>query len=141
MGRRIIKFPHATSEEREALEKFLNAGLIHGIWTFELRLPSRKAKLSVEMPLPFKQMWEKLTAKRIDAVCYADDAIYLIEVKRYLLPSGIGQLLVYAYMFNEIYKPQKPVKLWYVAYYNDPDVECVCRQLGIKVYYVENPFE
>jgi len=141
MGRINIKFPHATSEEREALLKFIESGKIHGIWTFELRLPSRKAKLSVELPMPIQQMWEKLTAKRIDAVCYANDAIYLIEVKRYLLPSGIGQLLVYAYMYNEIYKPDKPVKLYYVAYYNDPDVEHVCKQMGIKVFTVVDPFK
>ena len=136
-----IKFPHATSEEREALQKFIDAGIIHGIWTFELRLPSRKAKIAEKAAEPFRIMWEKLTAKRIDAVCEAADAIYLIEVKRYLLPSGIGQLLVYAYMYNEIYKPKKPIKLYYVAYYNDPDVAEVCKNMGIKVFTVVDPYK
>ena len=136
-----IKFPHATSEERQALEEFIRKGIISGIWTFELRLPSRKAKGLEHLPEPIRVMWEKLTAKRIDAVCEAADAIYLIEVKRYLLPSGIGQLLVYAYMYNEIYKPKKPVKLYYVAYYNDPDVAEVCKNMGIKVFTVKDPYK
>lgn len=79
-------------------------------------------------------MWEALTAKRIDAVAETDTFIHIIEVKRVMLPSGIGQLLLYSYLYNEQFKPTKNIKLWLIAKYPDPDVIHVCKQMGIQTW-------
>ena len=131
-----VKFPHFTLEEAKVLEEFQKLFFKGAKWQYDVRLESRKAKLPESEPEPFKIMWKKLTAKRIDALVETSDAFHIIEVKRVMLPSGIGQLLVYAYMFNEQFKPKKMVKLWYVTYYNDPDVEHICKQLGINTWSV-----
>jgi len=129
-----VRFPHFTLEEAKVLEEFMRSGILDGKWSFDVRLKSKKAeavKIEDEM---MRVMWEALTAKRIDAVCETPVDVNIIEVKRVMLPSGIGQLMVYAYMYNEQFKPKKPVKLWYVTWYNDPDVEHIANQLGIKTW-------
>ena len=129
-----VRFPHFTLEEARVMQEFMDSGILDGKWSFDVKLKSRKAeKVPIEDPV-MRAMWEALTAKRIDAVCETPVDINIIEVKRVMLPAGIGQLLVYTYMFNEQFKPDKPVKLWYVTYYNDPDVEHICKQLGIKTW-------
>jgi len=128
------KFPHFTKDEAEVLEAFMKQYPNVQKWEFDVRLKSKKAegiKFENEM---MKLFWEKATAKRIDAVAHLTNEIWLIEVKRYMLSSGIGQLLVYSFMYNEQFKPKKYVKLWLIAKYPDPDVIEVCKKLGIKTW-------
>ena len=131
------KFPHFTLEEARTLELFQASRILVGKWSYDVRLRSKRAAKCPYKEEWLRRMWEAVTAKRIDAVCERDSDINIIEVKRYMLPAGIGQLLVYSYMYAEQFKPNKPIKLWYVTYYNDPDVEEICKRLGIKTWSVE----
>lgn len=131
-----VKFPHFTPEEAEVLEAFMRAKIIDGKWSFDIRLPSQKGKLKGIHPDWVIQMWNKVTAKRIDALCETADSIHIIEVKRYLMASGIGQLIVYKYLYEKYYKPEKPIQLWLIAMYDDPDVREVCGVLGIRVWTI-----
>ena len=130
------KFPHFTEEESYVLRKFIEANVITGEWYTDVKLTSRKASYVENMEEPWRTMWLTLTAKRIDAVCVSRDAVHIIEVKRVMLPSGVGQLQLYRMMFAEEYKPQLPIRLWYVTYYSDPDVEEMCRRAGIRTWSV-----
>ena len=112
----------------------MRTGLLDGKWSFDVKLTSKKfenAKIDDDL---MRVIWKNLTAKRIDAVCETAEDINIIEVKRVMLASGIGQLMLYAYMYNQQFKPQKPIKLWYVTYYNDPDIEEYCKLIGIKTW-------
>lgn len=130
------KFPHFTPEEAKVLEEFQRAGILRGKWSYDVRLESLRAeKVYIEDPT-MRAMWKALTAKRIDAVCETDTDINIIEVKRAMLASGVGQLFLYAYMYNRQFKPQKPVKLWYVCYYHDPDIVEFCRLHGIRTWWM-----
>ena len=131
-----IKFPHFTQEEALVLEKFQKEAAPQGKWSYDVRLKSKKADLAKIEDPTLKAYWEKVTAKRIDAIVETASQINIIEVKRYMLASGIGQLLTYAYMYAEQYKPQKPVQLWYVTYYSDPDIEELAPKFGIKTWSV-----
>ena len=133
-----IKFPHFTLEEAKVLEEFQKRFPYFTNWRYDVKLKSRKLDLAkIDDPI-LKKMWYHLTAKRIDAVCEDNENIYIIEVKRYMMASGIGQLLVYQYMFNEQFKPKKNIKLWLISYYPDPDVEHIANQLGIRTWSVKS---
>ena len=128
------KFPHFTPEEAEVLDEFIRKRIIVGEWKFDVRLPSNRAK-EVDIKDPtLKLFWEKVTAKRIDALCETPESIHIIEVKRYMLASGIGQLLLYSYLYNKHFKPSKPIFLWLIAKYPDPDVIEWCKLHGIKTW-------
>jgi len=130
------KFPHFTADEAEVLEEFIKRGIIKGEWKFDVRLPSEKAKYIEHYPEPWKSMWIALTSKRIDALCEDENYIHIIEVKRVMLHSGIGQLLMYKYLYEKHFKPKKPIKLWLIAKYHDPDVVKLCRQLNINTWWL-----
>ena len=130
------KFPHFTVDESKVLEIFQKEAAPTGKWSYDVRLKSRKAALAkIENPV-LQVYWQKVTAKRIDALVETATDINIIEVKRMMLSSGIGQLLLYADMYAEQFKPEKSVKLWYVTYYNDRDVEALARKLGIRTWSV-----
>lgn len=131
-----IPFPHFTKEEADVLRRFIEAGLIKGKWYFDVRLTSQKAKFVEKLPSPWAWMWQQLTAKRIDAVCVSENAVHIIEVKRYMLSSGVGQLITYRDMFIKEYEPSGPVVLWYVTFYHDPDIVRLCESLNINTWYV-----
>ena len=130
------KFPHFTLDEAEVLEEFMKTGILRGAWKFDVRLPSEKAKWVENYPEPWRSMWEALTAKRIDALCETPDAIHIIEVKRVMLHSGIGQLMMYKALYEEHFKPRKPIRLWLIAKYHDPDVVKLCRQMNINTWWM-----
>ena len=131
-----VKFPHFTPDEAEVLEEFMRKGPLEGKWSFDVHLKSLKAERIPVEDTVYRMMWEKLTAKRIDAVCETYNSINIIEVKRVMLASGIGQLMLYSYMYNKQFKPKKPVYLWYVVKYHDPDVVEYCRNIGIKTWWM-----
>ena len=131
-----VKFPHFTLEEAEVLEKFQEAGVLSGKWSYDVRLESKKVPAMEGEPEYIKKMWKAVTAKRIDAVCEDENFIHIIEVKRYMQASGIGQLLLYSHMYAEQFKPFKRIKLWLIAYYPDADVVEFCEQMGIKTWTV-----
>jgi len=133
-GKLRIRFFHFTDEEAEVARLFIQHGPLDGEWFCDIRLPSRKARWVVEAEEPWRTMWYHLTSKRIDLLCVQKDNIHIIEVKRYMLPAGIGQLDLYYDMFTEFYKPLVPVTLWFVAYYPDPDVIAKCRRRGIRTW-------
>ena len=75
-------------------------------------------------------------AKRIDIVVEFPTEIWIVEVKDKLRPSGLGELYFYQYWYKKIYKPEKPVKLVYVAERDDVMVHEYCDRHNITVYLV-----
>ena len=131
-----LPFPHFTPEESEVARRFIESGTLKGEWYFDVRLTSSKAEWIKRVEHPWREMWKAVTAKRIDIVCVSARAVHIIEVKRMMLSSGIGQLMTYRDMFIKEYQPDAPVVLWYVTYYHDPDVVKMCNTLGINTWYV-----
>jgi hypothetical protein len=134
----FFKFPHFTREEREVAKLFyeLHKNIYHG-WQWEVRLKSKKSEGLEHIPENLRYMWEVITAKRIDVVFEDAYNIYIGEIKRILLPSGIGQLLLYKKLYQEQFKPTKKVQMYYIAYIDDPDVRELAEELGIKVWVKE----
>jgi len=132
------RFPHYTKEEAEVMEAFLKAKVLEGArWQFDVKLPVELPEGIKKAPEPYRRMWEVLTAKRIDAVAEMHDFIHIIEVKKRLLPSGIGQLFTYKSLYQKLFKPRKPIKLWMIAKYDDPAVRNICEELGINTWVIE----
>ena len=137
LGRaRLPRFPHFTPEEAAVLWGFIKSGELKGKWAFDVRLFGKYAYKLAERGDYFSVREALLLAKRIDALVDDRGALHIIEVKRRLLHSAIGQLLTYKNMLVEQWQPSKPVELWAVYAIPDPDVEDICRRMGIKTYWV-----
>ena len=131
---KYLPFPRFTEEENIVAKKFIEEVNIDGEYWFDVRLTSTKARYVDNLPKPLQKMWEEVTAKRIDMVILTKNVVHIVEIKRYMLSSGIGQLLLYRDMFIDEYQPDSPVELWYAVYYWDPDVMKLCKKLGIKTW-------
>ena len=83
--------------------------------------------------------WQFLRSKEIDAVCFEGDTAYIVEFKDRARPSGVGQLLTYRDLFLEQTKWRGKVKLYYIVGEGDPQVEEVCKRLGIEVFVLGVP--
>jgi len=83
--------------------------------------------------------WQFLRSKEIDAVCFDGDTAYIVEFKDRARPSGVGQLLTYAKLFKEQEGWEGEIKLVYIVGEGDPQVEALCRDLGIEVVVLGIP--
>ena len=130
-------FPHFTPAEAEVLQAFQQQNILDGKWSYDVRLKTELPERFKYEPENYRKMWEALLANRIDALCETKGAIHIIEVKKYLHPSGIGQLLNYRRMYIEQFKPKKAVEMWLIAKY--PNIETVetCSRYGIRTWTME----
>jgi len=127
---------HMRIWERTIMMRFIEKKILVGKYDFDIHV--RVAEPIYPTPLPdnFKYMWEKLTNKRIDAICETEDTIWIIEVKDRLRPSGIGQLLTYKILYTTKYMPAKKVELAYVSAVDDTDIRHICDAYNIHVFIV-----
>jgi len=131
---KTVPFPRYTKEEDTVAREFIKEKKWKGEYYFDVHLTSRKAKFVENLPAPLARLWTEVTAKRIDMLVVTRDRIRIVEVKRYMLSSGIGQLLTYRKMFKEEYRPNVPIELWYAVWYYDPDIISICQQLNINTW-------
>jgi hypothetical protein len=69
----------------------------------------------LSFPESVKKDWEYLTAFKIDCVCDTVDSWILVEIKSFLSPAAIGQLLMYKALFEVEMLPKKRIDLWLVC--------------------------
>jgi len=134
----VMKFRHFSPEEKEIMKAFMEAHPALFNYRFDVRVGGKKAELADIKEEWVKLMWKSLLAKRIDAVAEDRSYLYIIEVKQWMLLSGVGQLLGYKELYKQTYPVIKPIKLVYAVRYPDPDVIDVCKAYGIN-WWSEKP--
>lgn len=134
--------------ENEILDVFIEGKQLQGEWKREVPCGVQKPPKMLKRE-NFDEYAEKvakaLLAKRIDAVCETKDETWIIEVKRRLNPSALGQVLVYQVLWekdHEIPPEEKEEKLQklrlgILCRYSDKLVEIACEKYGVKVFLIE----
>ena len=130
------KYPHMRIWEEEIMDSFHNAKLLEANWTYDVPLKVRTGPFPTLMSENEKNLWNRLTAKRIDCVGETPSEIYVCEIKDRLRPSAVGQALTYKTLYEEQFKPTKPVIAAIVAKYGDPDMQHVCDVFHIKTWVI-----
>ncbi|MHA2064611.1 MAG: hypothetical protein ACXABY_09550 [Candidatus Thorarchaeota archaeon] len=125
------KFPHFTSGEADALQAFQNKYLDLGNWEYSVKFPVRYEERPEWMRPEEHRAIQHLTAKRADAVWHRERFIWIVEVKRVLRHSAIGELLTYRYFYLQQKNPQKAIRLIVIAEHDDFSLHPVLRELKI----------
>jgi len=128
-----IRFRHFRPGELLLGKEFIRRCIIPGTYYFDVYLLTEEAidwmrrqpEAVWRMGIPY--------AHRIDAVCFTDDLIWLIEFKIRLKYSGIGQLAGYEDWFKRQYRFGKPVQTLVVFWYDRPELHETCKRLRIKM--------
>lgn len=139
---RKYKFPHYTPHEALVLGHFIDRKLLVGDYSFSVKLRSHMPDIPTDVPESVREDFRHLLAKRIDAVCKRADAIWILEIKRRLFASAIGELMMYSLLYKDEFKPNLPIKLACVAGVDDKATHWAMDQLGINVWITnEDPKE
>ena len=83
---------------------------------------------------PLFYMWRALTSKRIDALGETEKELFLIEVNSDPGLRAVGQLQVYAKLWAEDPKINKPIVKVLVCAVVDPDLLSAAASLDIQTY-------
>lgn len=90
------------------------------------------SKKKLEDPLFY--MWRALTAKRIDALGETEKELFLIEVNSDPGLRAVGQIQVYAKLWSEDPKINKPIVKVLVCAVVDPDLLSAAASFDIQTY-------
>jgi len=132
-----IWFRHFRPMELFLAREFVRKAILPGLYYFDVYLPTEETWEWFErMP---EQYWRMAIpyVHRIDAVCYTDEFVYIIEFKVRLKYSAIGQLEGYADWFNRTYRPRKPIKKMVVYALDRPELHETCDRLNIIRYHMK----
>jgi len=106
-------------------------------YRYDVRVGSQ-AFISYDAPEWLKADAIALSMKRIDVVFEDSENIYITEVKPRITPYTLGQVLTYATLFSDQYKPEKSIVATIIASQVDPDVMGIAQQQGVQIFLV-NP--
>jgi len=122
--------------EEQIMQKFHQKPPFEANWSYDVHLRVRDTTKKTELTPKDQQLWNQMTAKRIDAVAETPTNIYVIEIKDRLRPSAVGQALTYKILYEEQYRPTKPVTATIITEFGDPDMQHVCDVLKIRVWVI-----
>jgi hypothetical protein len=114
------------------LEK--NDNLLNGSVDYEVRLALPKEQ---KEPQISKYTPHALWQREADLVVKTKREIRIVEIKpKCYNANAVGELLLYRFLYELNYKPDKPIVLWIITEDIAPDIKLLCRRLGIFVRVV-----
>ena len=126
-------------KETELVKKFIGSGEIAGIWEREVPVHPDRLDRSLKYRNYEKYievMGKRSAALRIDAVCRGRDKVYLIEAKKNLNPSALGQLLCYKALYKANYPGEcenKEIIMMALVLESNPMIEDIFKSNDITV--------
>jgi len=132
----LLKYPHMTPQENRLwslwMQKF---GFRFDAFDYDVHL-GKGMPLKPEWPEYTKRQAKWLTQRRVDAVGYKRDEVWLFEVKPYIGASVIGQLTLYRDLWILEKGLPRRLQLAVVGRYMGYDLTPSLEKLMVKVYLV-----
>jgi hypothetical protein len=130
--------PHFEDAEKHIFAAWVEQYQQYGTYAFDVPVMSSAHLAEVEkFPPGVKEAAFYLTGKKIDALKILNHDVWIIEVKKRPLASGVGQLLVYQKAFEQTYPDYRVRKLVYVVPIEDMDVRMTAESMGISFQVVK----
>lgn len=125
-------------KERLLINRFIKAGILNGEWTKELKVGFPKPSISKRATDATGYTAEaclSVCCRKIDLVCRDREETWLLEAKLRLVPSAIGQLLVYRTDYRRSYPDDKnKICLGIITLTDDAAVRAEAERQGIKIF-------
>jgi hypothetical protein len=129
-------YPHMLADEARIWTKFLETTeLKFERVIYDLHLGAGMAAAPGE-PEFMKVLKSAVTRKRVDAVGETADTIWIFEIKPRVGMSALGQLINYFELYQQEYRPIKPVKLAAIGEREAPDIRATYGLYGVDIILV-----
>lgn len=132
----MIKYKHMFGIDLELWERFLRRhGKYYSRFDYDVRV-GRGIVLPAGYPPNIAGMAKALTQKRIDAVGYHNEEVWLIEIKPDAGLSALGQLLAYKLLYTRDVGVPKRLYLAVVTDILNPDERYLFDKNEVRYYIV-----
>lgn len=128
--------PHMSTEDWPIWYRYLaEYGHLYDSFYFDVCLPS-SCECPEDTPHNMKKMWNRVTGKRIDALCYSHlNCWTIVECRIHASCGALGSLLTYYQLWRE-HTPHHTCRLVIATDTLDPDLVKVCPIYDVKLIKV-----
>jgi len=130
------RFPGLREIEARTLERFARTVAPRGKFTVNLKFPFPEDRLPLGLSDPEKRMFLENKAKRIEGVLELPTEVWLIEVKERLVPSALGELLLYEGLYRQHFPTGKKLVKVCVATEDDALLRPSFEAAGVRVFII-----
>lgn len=130
------EYTHLKADEKEIAKRWVMKVPIQGHREYDVHLEVPIPEIPSHWTKQDLKRWEGLTAKRIDLVVHAQDAIWIMEITPKVSKAAIGGCLTYRDLYIKQFQPDKQVLCGIIVEMDDPAYHETLKTLDIKLWVV-----
>lgn len=128
--------PHMSSEDWPIWYRYLSGHAhLYDHYFFDVCLPS-SCECPASSPPNMKKMWNRVTGKRIDALCRSERGWTIVECRIHASCGALGAILIYSELWKEYSPAHIPCNLIIVTDTLDPDLVKIAPIFGVQLIKV-----
>lgn len=129
-------YPHMLEDEARIWTKFLRVtDLAFGSIVYDLHLGTGILPLPSD-PEYMRRLLSAVTKKRVDALGETETDIWIFEVKPRISMSALGQLVTYFELYQQQFRPVKPLMLAAIGEREAPDIQATFDLYAVNIVIV-----
>ena len=133
------RFPHLLAPDAILWQQFLDSyGAQFNYFDYDIRVGEGRDPGN-EHPQNIRDMAITLSQRRIDAVGYAPDRIYIFEITQEAGLKALGQLSAYPILYERTFAPDRPLSPIVVCRSFATDAQPAYTRAGIGFYLIPAP--
>lgn len=116
--------------ETSLLDKFIGSGVLKGNFKREVKVGKNIGEVKyglINYTFDYR--------KSIDAICYTDNEVWILEAKKKLNYEALGEVLVYSNLYKQEH-PEKEIRMGIICGEIETEILEVCKVYGITVFEV-----
>ena len=129
-------YAHLKADEKAICERWLRAASLQGKMEYDVHLDTPTLNAPAWWTKKDLTNWNAVTAKRIDLVVHASDAIWIMEITPKVSKAAVGGCLAYKQLYMDQFHPTKPVNLGIICEMDDPAYHQVLKNNEIRLWVV-----
>ncbi len=130
------RYPHMMADEARIWTRYLETtDLVFEKITYDLHLGAGVLPLPGD-PEYMRRLLSAVTKKRVDALGETKEDIWIFEVKPRISMSALGQLVTYFELYQEEYRPTKPLMLAAIGEREAPDIRAAFELHAVNIILV-----
>ena len=135
---KLAKYPHMSIDDIPVWEKFLEGyASYYESFDYDIRVGEGEEPLPSLEP-KYQEMARALTQKRIDAIGYRDNEIWIFEVKPRAAISALGQIISYTDLYYLTHQPSETIIPAIICNSVDSDVRQLLELRKINIIIVSS---